>query len=255
MKIIIFLLPLLASCTSVTKQELYPVEKSSPIYKTATHLSTICFKSKEPQLAGDLIFNSSSVEWEAIWENDFNNFKSSLIDPLGGDLYSFEIDDHNFIKKEKTTHNSSIHSKNIKKLQDFLSSIGSKQLRSFICGEYAFRFKNKSDGLFLKVNSEEKKLDPLKFIEIIQNDRQFISISSIKVEHADIEVQSNISYEKQKNGESFIIDSKFYYGLFTNESPVKLKWTGYLSDKQVYPTQLNIKLNDNDFTIYLNDFK
>jgi hypothetical protein len=260
---IIIYIMLISSCTTPKiMRELQVVEKSDPVNQVVNLIQNKCFQSKQPQFLADIRSNNTKMlpfNLEAIWENNYNLLKASAIGPLGEEYLSFDIIKHEF--KYYGYPNLQNLDHNFKQITSLLAKIGAKELRNFLCGQYAFQIFSKNDGVFIVKEklTEEQNLNYIPKKEKIEKNssgnKKYFSISTIDISDHNIEVQSYVSLTKNKNGYAVIVDSRFYYGPFTSDADVEIKWIGFVNSDGVFPTSTVFRTNNGTFGVNILDYQ
>lgn len=231
------------SCiNSKVNKSLIRVEMNDPINNAILVIQEQCYKTKHPQFLANFIIDDSillPLEIEGAWEENFNLLQANFIGPLGEEYFSFQMN-KNILNYNK--YSKSLDSNNsLNQISSLMKMVGAKGLRNFLCGQFAFQILNKNDGVFLvKENNEKDK---------------YFTISTIEIDDNNIEVQSSISLTKNKNGYALIINSRFYYGIFSTEAPIEVKWIGFISEKELFPTSLFFKTKENNFQFNFTEFQ
>ena len=136
-----------------------------------------------------------------------------------------------------------------------------KELRNFLCGRYAFQILSKNDGVFIVKEklTEEQKLNPIQKIESseknINENKKYFSISTIDISDHNIEVQSYVSLTKKGNGYGVIVDSRFYYGPFSSDANIEVKWIGFVNSDGVFPSSTVFRTNNGTFGVNILEYQ
>lgn len=259
---IILVVILFNSCVTIKKKhELVPVLNDDPVLLIAQIIQNRCFVGKNPQFLAD--FSSENirlppVEIEGIWEKNYSILKSSVIGPLGSEFFSFQLNGSDI--SYSSDKSVSVPNDYFEQFSTLFSRIGSLGIRSFMCGEYAFKTQKNNDGIYIvktKVRKEFSENIQTNIDEEVNNFQQnkYFSISNINISGANIEVQSYVSITPKDNGYAVAIDSRFYYGIFSQDSQVEVKWVGFVSSNNVLPTSTVFKSKDQTFSIYFSEFQ
>ncbi|WP_397599485.1 hypothetical protein [Silvanigrella sp.] len=259
---IIFPLFILSSCvSSKKKQELIAVKKEDPINEVVKTIKEKCYKASNPQFLADFSTDSirlPPIEMEGAWKNNYNLLKTSVIGPLGEEYYSFDIDE-NKINYNSTSSNI-IANDYFEQFSSLFSKIGAKGLRSFLCGEYAFVKQKDNNGIYIvrekkeKTDSDGNEIVPQE-VEINESNNKYFSISNIDISGSNIEVQSYVSLTKNENGYAIIVNSRFYYGLFSQDTQVEVKWIAFVNPLEIRPTSAIFRSNENKFSIIFSEYQ
>ncbi|KAB8028139.1 hypothetical protein [Fluviispira multicolorata] len=253
----IIILFLFSSCTTMRSRQLERVQEDNAVTRVSATINSLCFQDKNPQFLADINssnFRVPSFQLEAIWENSFAQLKGSVVGPLGEEYSSFEVKGN---KIDYTFHSESVSDNDaLNQMTSVFAKIGSKNLRKFLCGSYAFEKLNEVDGIFTEVktvdgNSFNSEIN----LAPISNKRQFITISTLVIDNNEVEVQSNLSLERKGLGYSLVMNSQFYYGPFSKESDVRVRWAGYALADNVYPTELTFKIGTDIYTINVTEYQ
>lgn len=257
----------LSSCVSTKKEELelIKVESDNPVHNIVKVIHDRCYQVNQPQFLADFSLESMRsppFEMEGVWKNNFNLLKASVIGPLGEEYLSFEIDGNSL-----KYHNQSkllTSNDNFGQISSLLADIGAKGLRDFVCGEYAFQTSEKNDGIYLvKEKSIEKSLpemtEKMEKTEIPQNNdvqnKKYFTISTIHLSGHKIEVQSNFSLTKKGNGFGVVVNSRFYYGLFSQDAQVEVKWIAFVDETNVYPTSTIFRTKEDTYRVNFTEYQ
>ena len=250
----------LSSCTSLIKEkELLRVGDDDPILNVVKIIQDRCYQAKQPQFLAD--FSTESMltppfEMEGVWENNYNLLKASVIGPLGEEYLSFDINENNLTYNNQSnllTSNDSFG-----QISSLLANIGSKGLRGFLCGQFAFQKSEKNDGLYIVKN----KLDEASLSELSKKSEnkeiinsKYFSISTINISGHNIEVQSNVSLTKKGNGYGVVVNSRFYYGLFSQDAQVEVKWLGFVNLTDVFPTSTTFRTKEDTYGVNFSEYQ
>ncbi|BBH54195.1 hypothetical protein [Fluviispira sanaruensis] len=248
---------LFCSCTTLRSRKLDKVPEDEAIQRISATIASLCSSNNNPQFLADINssnFRVPSFQLEAIWENKFNRLKGSVIGPLGEEYSSFEVNKN---KIDYTFQTEAIlDTDSLNQMTSLFAKIGSKNLREFICGGYAFKKINSNDGIFVEAKEDEKnKIYTEQDLKPIENKRQYIAISTVKISDNEIEVQSNLSLERKGLGYTLVMNSQFYYGLFSNETDVYVRWAGYVLADNIYPSELTFRIGSDVYTINLSEYQ
>ncbi len=253
---------LFSSCMSLKKErELLKVEVNDPINNVVKLIQDRCYQAKKPQFLAD--FSTESMltppfEMEGVWENGYDLLKTSVIGPLGEEYLSFDI------KENELNYNNQsnlLYSNDFGKISSLLATIGAKGLRGFLCGRFAFQVSNKNDGIFIVKDKLNEDALP-KLIEKIEtpknkniSNEKYFSISTIHISEHNIEVQSNVFLTKKGNGYGVLVNSHFYYGPFSQEAQVEVKWTGFVNSNDVFPTSTVFRTKEDTYGINFSEYQ
>ncbi|WGL61069.1 hypothetical protein QEJ31_05605 [Pigmentibacter sp. JX0631] len=260
--IIVTLIILLTSCVTMKKKhELVPVLNDDQVLKISQIIQNRCFVGKNPQFLADFSTESlrlPPIEIEGIWEKNFSLLKSSVIGPLGTEFFSFQLDGTDI--SYSADKNISISNDYFEQFSLLFSKLGANGIRSFMCGEYAFKTQKSNDGLYIvkeKVRKEYSENIQTNIDKEVNNFEQnkYFSISNIDVSGKDIEVQSYVSVTAKDNGYAVAIDSKFYYGFFAHDTQIEVKWVGYVAQNILKPTSVVFRSKNQTFSIYFSEFQ
>ncbi len=253
---------LFSSCVTIKKKhELIPVLNDDPVLLIAQIVQNRCFIGKNPQFLAD--FSSENirlppVEIEGIWEKNFSVLKSSVIGPLGTEYFSFQLNGSDI--SYSSDKSVSVSNDYFEQFSNLFSKLGALGIRSFMCGEYAFKTQKNKDGIYIvktKVRKEFSENIQTNIDEEVNNFEQnkYFSISNIDISGANIEVQSYLSITPKDSGFAVAIDSRFYYGIFSQDSQVEVKWVGFVNSNKVQPTSTVFRSKDQTFSIYFSEFQ
>jgi hypothetical protein len=253
----------LSSCVSSKKErELLRVGNDDPINNVVKMIQDRCYQAKRPQFLAD--FSTESMltppfQMEGVWENNYNLLKASVIGPLGEEYLSFDIEGYNLHYNNQSnllTSNDDFGS-----ISSLLATIGAKGLRGFLCGQFAFQVSDKNDGVFIVID----KLNEGSLPELKQktetpksNDlpnKKYFTISTIDISGHNIEVQSNVSLTKKGNGYGVIVNSRFYYGLFSQDAQVEVKWVGFVNSTDVFPTSTVFRTKEDTYGVNFSEYQ
>jgi hypothetical protein len=252
-----------SSCTSLNKeQELLKVEISDPVNNVVKIILDSCYQAKKPQFLAD--FSSESMlsppfEMEGVWENNYDLLKTSVIGPLGEEYLSFDIKGYEL----NYNNQSNLLTSNVdfEKVSSLIATIGAKGLRGFLCGRFAFQFTDKNNGIYI-VNDREN-FDSLSEMagkkkisekNVILN-KKYFSISTYNISGHNIEIQSHVSLTKKGEGYGVFVNSRFYYGLFSQDAQVEVKWTGFVNSNTVFPTSTVFRTMEDTYVINFNEYQ
>ncbi len=260
--LIIFPFFVFSSCvSSKKKQELILVKKEDPINEVVKIIKEKCYKASNPQFLADFSTDSvriPTIEMESVWKNNYNLLKTSVIGPLGEEYYSFDIDENKI--NYNSTNNVIISNDYFEQFSSLFSKIGAKGLRSFLCGEYAFLKQKDNNGIYIVREKKEQKA--LEANDIAQQDpetndsnNKYFSISNIDISGSNIEVQSYVSLTKNENGYAIIVNSRFYYGFFSHDTQVEVKWIAFVNPLEVRPTSAIFRSKENKFSIIFSEYQ
>lgn len=250
------------SCmTFKNKHELIPVVKEDPIIKVEQFIENKCRLAKTPQFLAH--FSSETmhlppIEIEGIWEKNFSILKSSVVGPLGTEYFSFQLDGSNITYSSDQKISAS--NEYFEQFATLFSKIGAQGIRAFLCGEYAFQRVNKNDGIYVVKNTAEQK-DNLNNQEALANNEnafdknKYFSISTTDLSGTKLEVQSYVAITPKAEGYGVAINSRFYYGIFSSDSQIEVKWVGYVSHSLVLPTSVVFKSKEHIFSILFSDYQ
>lgn len=238
------------------------MDVNDPINNVVKVIQDRCYQAQSPQFLADFSTESMltpAFEMEGVWENNFDLLKTSVIGPLGEEYLSFDIKGYEL----NYNNNSNLLTSNddIGTITSLLATIGAKGLRGFLCGLFAFQVLDKNDGIFIvkdKVNEDtlpkliEKTETPKN--NNISNEKYF-SISTINISGHNIEVQSNVFLTKKGNGYGVLVNSRFYYGPFSQDAQVEVKWTGFVNANNVFPTSTEFRTKEETYGINFSEYQ
>lgn len=253
---------LLTSCvSSKTKKELIEVKKEDQINEVVKIIKDKCFKANKPQFLADFSTDSirlPPVEMEGVWQNNYELLKTSVIGPLGEEYFSFDIDANKISYNSK--NNVLVSNDYFEQFSTLFAKIGSKGLRSFLCGDFAFSKQKDNNGIYIvreikenKISESSEGVQPEVQENILNN--KYFSISNIEISGTNIEVQSYISLTKNENGYGVIINSRFYYGIFSQDTQIEVKWTAFVNPLIVRPTATTFRSREDTFLVNFSEYQ
>ncbi|WP_186647931.1 hypothetical protein [Fluviispira vulneris] len=248
---------LICSCTTLRSRKLEKVPEDEAISRVSSTITSLCSSDNNPQFLADINssnFRVPSFQMEAIWENKFNRLKGSVIGPLGEEYSSFEVNKN---KIDYTFQSEAVlDTDSLNQMTSLFAKIGAKNLRAFICGGYAFQKINSNDGLFLELKEEEKNKNHTENnFTPVENKRQYIAISTVNISDNNIEVQSKLNLERKGLGYTLVMNSQFFYGFFSNETDIYVRWAGYVLADNIYPSELIFRIGSDVYTINLSEYQ
>lgn len=254
----------LSSCmSSKQERELLKVENNDPVNNVVKLIQNHCYEAKRPQFLADVSTENMKTPpfvMEGIWENNYNLLKASVIGPLGEEYLSFDIDGY----KLNYNNQSDLFTSNdhFGQISSLLSKIGAKELRNFLCGRFAFQIFDKNDGVFIV----KEKLNEESLPELIQkteisksnydaSNKKYFSISTMNISGYNIEVQSSVSLTKKGNGYGVIVNSRFYYGPFSQNAQIEVKWAGFVNSTDVFPTSTVFRTKEETYEVNFSEYQ
>ncbi|APJ04755.1 hypothetical protein [Silvanigrella aquatica] len=266
-----FVILFFVSCVSSRKKnEFLKADAADLVHNVVKVIQDRCYNAKNPQFLGEFSTGSMKIapyEMEGVWENNYNLLKASVIGPLGEEYLSFSVDGY------KVNYNNSsrvlVDNDYFAQISSLIASMGAKELRSFLCGQYAFHISDENDGIFIvKETSPELKTENKKPIDNINKveenelkieypdekvifNKKYFAISTIQISSYNIEIHSNVSITKNPKGNGFgvIVNSRFFYGPFSNDAQVDVKWVGYINNNNVYPSSTIFRTKEETFSV------
>jgi hypothetical protein len=122
--------------------------------------------------------------------------------------------------------NEQIQKKDFDPFISFLSSLGSRGVRNLICGNYAFDDQGNASNAILLLDDHK------------------------------IKVQSSIDLKTNADKEVITITSRFLYGIFSNDSDIKVTWSGSIKNSTVSVHELEFLFKNKDrYLIHFDEYE
>lgn len=205
---------------------LKPTAQDPKIYSAADKIKSACFEEKNPNFSAQLSSTSfvPSIHLEAIWKNQYQDLIIQLEDVLGEEYGVIRL--KNNTMKIDLIQNEQIQKKDFDPFISFLSSLGSRGVRNLICGNYAFDEQGNASNAILLLNDHK------------------------------IKVQSTIDLKKTSNKDQIKISSRFLYGIFSNDSDIKVTWSGFIRNDDATVDELEISFRNKDkYLIHFDEYQ
>ena len=241
---IFFLLIFLVSCTTPSSQKLVSVAADSDIYFVSGRVNDLCLSSKDPQFLTEFssLGTGTDFQLEGVWKNNYSILNMQVLGVFGEQYAYFELNDHkiNVFSARKNI----LANPEIKNLINFISSIGSHELRNIFCGSYAFKQDKINNTIFVKDNVSSK------------NDT-FFTKNEQEIDGHSIEVQSDLELVDSADddeGYDLTIKSKFLYGFFGSNTNLEVDWMGYVDEDEVTPKIINFNYENKQYELKILDY-
>lgn len=218
---ILILFLFLSSCST-----LKPTAQDAKIYSAAKKIKAACFQTKNPNFSGQLTSTGfvPSIRIEGLWKDQYKDLNIQLEDVLGEGYGMIYL--KNSIVKIDLIENRQIRKKDFDPLISFLSSLGSQGVRNLTCGNYAFDEQGNASNAILLLNDHK------------------------------IKVQSSVELKAKSDKETVTIVSHFLYGIFANDSDIKVTWSGSIENSAVSVHELEFLFKNKDiYFIHFDEYQ